>query len=699
MGSHRPLTDREIAILQGHGNMAQDWSRLRVAAPFLPEQIQRCRFFGDVTIGAMAQDVVHVEGLQLPQGLYDSVIADSEVGSNATIHRVGYLSRMQLGDNVVLFCVGEMLSEPGTTFGEGFVAEGNNPSDRLLIALGNENSGRSIAPFANMRPADAWLWCKYRDRPELSGRFMAMTDTAETLSSNSFGVVGAGAVIRHSRVLRNVRIGAGATVVGVDRLENITVLSDDDEPAHMADSVTLRDGIMGYGCEVHRGVTAEKFILGTRCTLEDGARFINSCLGDNSTIAGAEVQNALIFPGHEQHHSNSFLIAAVVAGQSNIAAGVTAGSNHNSRAADGELLARRGFWPALCVSLRHNSCFASFTLLAKGAYPHELDIRLPFSLVSSDEVNDQLQIIPAYWFLYNRYALARNSWKFAARDRRVHRAQPIEYQALAPDTVEEILDGLRLLEVWTGQAAARTEGKTDDPSERSPQDLGRRLLQEEPQRIGKLDILAAKQENSHRPVRILKAAAAWQAYRQAVHHYAIETLVAWMQQKQFDSLAALRADLPEREREDWCNLGGQIARQADVNILLDQIESGRVNSWEAVHREMDRLQQQYPQDKAAHALVCLLNLHGIVAESLDESTWRNWLEQAGEIARNNVEQAVQSRQKDFDNPFRQMLYDNPAEMEAVLGRPNENPFIQELQQQTDIFCQNLRRLTGLKIPH
>ena len=82
-------------------------------------------------------------------------------------------------------------------------------------------------------------------------------------------------------------------------------------------------------------------------------------------------------------------------GQSNIAAGATIGSNHNSRAADGEIQAGRGFWPGLCVSLKHNSKFASFTIIAKGDFPAELNIPIPFSLVSNDIANDQLVIMPA----------------------------------------------------------------------------------------------------------------------------------------------------------------------------------------------------------------------------------------------------------------------------------------------------------------
>ena len=48
-----------------------------------------------------------------------------------------------------------------------------------------------------------------------------------------------------------------------------------------------------------------------------------------------------------------------------------------------EILAGRGFWPGLCTTLKHSCRFASFTLLAKGDYPAELCVPLPF-LISSN---------------------------------------------------------------------------------------------------------------------------------------------------------------------------------------------------------------------------------------------------------------------------------------------------------------------------
>ncbi len=127
-----------------------------------------------------------------------------------------------------------------------------------------------------------------------------------------------------------------------------------DEPTQIGEGVELVNGIIGFGCHIFYGCKAVKFILGNNSNLKYGARLINSFLGDNSTISCCEVLNNLIFPAHEQHHNNSFLIASVVMGQSNMAAGATIGSNHNSRANDNEIQAGRGFWPGLCTSVKHS---------------------------------------------------------------------------------------------------------------------------------------------------------------------------------------------------------------------------------------------------------------------------------------------------------------------------------------------------------
>ncbi len=70
---------------------------------------------------------------------------------------------------------------------------------------------------------------------------------------------------------------------------------------------------------------------------------------------------------------------------------------------------------------------------------------MPFALVSNDVANDRLVVMPAYWFLYNMYALARNAWKYSDRDKRKERIQLLEHEYLAPDSVNEMFDAIALV--------------------------------------------------------------------------------------------------------------------------------------------------------------------------------------------------------------------------------------------------------------
>jgi len=56
-----------------------------------------------------------------------------------------------------------------------------------------------------------------------------------------------------------------------------------------------------------------------------------------------------------------------------------------------------------------------------------------------------------------------------------------------------------------------------------------------------------------------------------------------------------------------------------------------------------------------------------------------------------------SRQKDYENPFRQMLYADKKEMEAVLGKLDKTPFIVQQQEKLKkdvVFLQELTKKWG-----
>ena len=350
--------------------------------------------------------------------------------------------------------------------------------------------------------------------------------------------------------------------------------------------------------------------MGNNSTLKYGARLIHSLLGDNSTVSCCEILNNLIFPAHEQHHNNSFLMASLVLGQSNIAAGATIGSNHNSRANDGEIQAGRGFWPGLCTTLKHSCRFASFVLLAKGDYPAELDIPLPFSLLSNDAAGGRLVVMPAYWWLHNMYALARNTWKFTARDKRKTKTQHIEFDSLAPDTAEEMFAAMRLLEIATAKAQGRQEGKSlDELSDDALATTGRELLAGASERTAELEILGENMENARRKTVLVEVRRGYHAYREMLHAYAMRNLLEYLRQRPEATVATMTKDLSGPRERRWVNLGGQLVEEPEVDRLRADVGEGKLADWSEIHRAYDRLWKAYPKSKQRHAMACLRLLY------------------------------------------------------------------------------------------
>lgn len=686
---YRELSAYEIEVLVRNNNQSDNWNAITVQGDFDPRFVKNCQFYGRIRIGALQPYFLEYHELKLPVGLYNSTIVSCDIGDNVVIKNVDYLAHYLIGNEVILFNINEMQTTNHAKFGNGIVKTGEPEEVRIWLEIGNENGGRKVIPFDGMACADAWLWAKFRDRPELMDRFRDMTERQFDARRGYYGTVGDRTVIKNTRILKDVKVGSHAYIKGGNKLKNLTINSSADSPSQIGEGVELVNGIMGYGSRAFYGVKAVRFVMGENTTLKYGARLINSFLGDNSTISCCEVLNSLILPAHEQHHNNSFLVAATVLGQSNIAAGATIGSNHNSRGADGEIIAGRGFWPGLCVNLKHNSRFASFCLVAKGSYSAELDIPFPFALVSQDEAQDCLLVMPAYWWRYNMYALARNAWKYEHRDQRRHAGQPIAFDFLAPDTVAELFRGLHLLEQFTAQAFLQTHAAANGEPV-SLTELGRKLLGGDPSALSGLLIRGENMENAGREVRLLKAPQAYQAYREMIHYYAVKTLVAYGEKEGLKTWEALNAAFAGSVRERWINLGGQLAPQSELDAVLEHLRSGAVDSWDALHDQYRQIATRYPRQNAANAFASLLELHQCNAEDVTPSLWTKWLEEAVAVARLMARRTRESREKDYANPFRKMVYDTEEEMEAVLGPLDGNGFIRKVMEAVAAFEEIVR---------
>jgi Domain of unknown function (DUF4954) len=675
---YRGLTASEIEMLVRNRNTSDNWNNILVSDAFTPELVADCKFFGLVKIGKLEPYYLEFHNLRRPVGLYNSTIISCDLGDNVVVDNVNYLSHYIVGNDVMLVNINELAATDNAKFGNGILKQGEPESRRIWLEVCNENGGRSILPFDGMLPGDAYIWSRFRDDNLLQAKFKEFTEKQFDNRRGYYGKVGDRTVIKNCTIIKDVMIGSDAYLKGANKLKNLTINSSAEAKSQIGEGCELVNGIIGEGCRIFYGVKAVRFILSSHSQLKYGARLINSFLGNNSTISCCEVLNSLIFPAHEQHHNNSFLCASLIMGQSNMAAGATIGSNHNSRGSDGELIAGRGFWPGLCVSLKHNSQFASFIILAKGDYPAELNIPLPFSLVSNQVSRDELIVMPGYWFLYNMYALARNSWKYIDRDRRTKKSQKIEYDFLAPDSINEIMEALSLLERFTGKAYTGLYEKNKKYSDIQLLAIGKNLLESRSKVVRDLDILADGFEHSKRKVKLIKVMEAYHVYRELIIHYAVLQLKDFIKNRLIESYAALQKSIAAKSSpSQWVNTGGQLIKQSELQKLIKQVQTGKIKNWEQVHQFYFDQGERYADDKLSHSLGALKKVHGTDLKTADKIIFRNLLTQSITIKEWMTKAIFDSRAKDYSNPFRKMIYSGQEEMDGVIGSLAENGFIKQ----------------------
>jgi hypothetical protein len=221
----RPLRSEEIQTLATNGNRCDNWDQVLVREPFTPQMIRDCSFHGLVRIGRLEPVLLEHHELKVPAGLTSSLIVASDLGDNVALHHVRYLSHFVVGDRVILLNIDEMNTTNHAKFGNGIVKDGEAEAVRIWLDLMNEAGGRAVMPFDGMISADAYLWAKYRDDKDLVARLGALTQRQFDSRRGFYGTIGNECVIKNSRILKDVKIGAGCYIKGANKLKNVTINS------------------------------------------------------------------------------------------------------------------------------------------------------------------------------------------------------------------------------------------------------------------------------------------------------------------------------------------------------------------------------------------------------------------------------------------------------------------------------------------
>jgi NDP-sugar pyrophosphorylase family protein len=275
VGRWRALRPVEIEQLERNDNTCDDWDGFLVSEEFDPRKIRGSSFFGRVRVGSLRDVVLEHHDLTVQSGITNSVVVSSDIGDDAAIHNVSYLAHYIVGDRCLLLNIGEMHTTNHAKFGNGILKEGEPEDVRVWLDLMNEAGSRRVLPFDGMISADAYLWAKFRDDAPLQQRLKAITQGAFDSRRGLYGTVGAQCVVKDTRILKDVKIGACCYIKGANKLKNLTINSSGDQPTQIGEGVELVNGIIGPGCHIFYGCKAVRFILGDNSSLKYGARLIN----------------------------------------------------------------------------------------------------------------------------------------------------------------------------------------------------------------------------------------------------------------------------------------------------------------------------------------------------------------------------------------------------------------------------------------
>ena len=131
---------------------------------------------------------------------------------------------------------------------------------------------------------------------------------------------------------------------------------------------------------------------------------------------------------------------------------------------------------------------------------------------------------------------------------------------------------------------------------------------------------------------------------------------------------------------------------AYVNSLIRSIRSGKITSWDDLHDFYNKKSNSYTADKRQHAFAALLDILKLSPAKFTKKLFIQLLQQAIATKEWMTNGIYTSRAKDYQNPFRQMVYETEQEMEKVIGKLKDNSFIQQQEQEMAAFRNQVEKI-------
>ena len=531
--NYRSLTAQEIAQLEAQGCVASNWAELEVAEAFNPLYVRNTTFSGHNKIGAFGKEIALPGGLQIHSGIYNATIHNCEIGNDAHLYNIhNYIANYHIGDNTCIENVNAILVDGKTTFGNG-----------VRVPVMNEGGGREIPIFNELSASLAYILTLYRHRPKMIHELEQMIDAYAEAQASDHGYIGDHVRILNCGSIKNVRIGDYAELIGVSRLKNGTINSNEAAPVRLGSGVKCIDFILASGVEIGDSTLVDKCFVGQGTIFDKHYSAGESLFFSNCQGMHGEACAIFAGPYTVTHHKSTLLIAGMF---SFLNAG--SGSNQSNHMYKlGPIhqgIAERGAKTTSDSYLLWPSKVGAFSLVM-GRHTHHADTSdLPFSYLIENQAESYL--VPGANL--RTVGTIRDAQKWPKRDNRKdpHKLDQINFNLLSPYTVQKMWRGREVLNELQALSGENTEvyGYKNCKIRNSSLVHGREL------------------------------------YTIGIQKFLGNSLISRLEKSEWHSLAELRAALrPDSEAGlgDWVDMAGLIAPRSEVTRLLNDIEKGALS--------------------------------------------------------------------------------------------------------------------------
>ena len=600
---YRSLTSAEIAQLESQGCSAENWAEVEVAEAFDAQYVRNTRFSGHNRIGVFRRQIEMPGGLKVHSGIYNATLHNVEVGDDAHLYNIhNYIANYRIGRETCIENVNAILVDGKTTFGNG-----------VRVPVMNEGGGREIPIFNELSASLAYILTLYRHRPEMIHEVERLIDEYAEKQASEVGYIGDHVRILNCGSIKNVKVGDFAELVGVSRLKNGTVNSNEHAPVGLGSGVKCVNFIIASGVEIGDSTLVDKCFVGQGCVFDKHYSAGESLFFSNCQGMHGEACAIFAGPYTVTHHKSTLLIAGMF---SFLNAG--SGSNQSNHMYKlGPIhqgVAERGAKTTSDSYLLWPSKIGAFSLVM-GRHTHHADTsELPFSYLI--ENNSESYLVPGANL--RTVGTIRDAQKWPKRDNRKdpHKIDQINFNLLSPYTVQKMWRGREVLNELQALSGENTDvyGYRNCKIRNSSLRHGREL------------------------------------YTIGIQKFLGNSLISRLEQKEWHTLAEIRAALRPDSRVglgDWVDLAGLIAPKNEVSVLLDDIEKGQM-TLEDIQTRLVQMHANYYSYEWTWALEKLEQVWGCSVEEVSLEQIRMTVNQWLEAVVNLDRMVYNDARKEFD---------------------------------------------------